>query len=51
MDRLIAFLNQAEGRDKTGKAIQYASRFISWHNKTINDDVHQAFKHLMCKFK
>ena len=49
MDRLIQFLNTSEGRDKTGKTIQYASRIIQWHQKGINDDIHQSFKNLYSK--
>ena len=30
MDRTIAFLNQAEGRDKFCKFIQYGSRFLMY---------------------
>lgn len=49
MDRFIQFINTSEGRDKTGKVIQYGSRIIQWQQKGINDEVHQSFRNLFCK--
>ena len=49
LDRVIGFLNSAEGRCKSGKVIQYTSRFIQWHQKDTNKVVHESFKALWCK--
>jgi peroxin-11B len=50
LNRVIQFLNTAEGRDKSGKVIQYGSRFIQWHLKDSNKVLHESFKALFCKF-
>lgn len=49
MDQFIQFLNTAEGRDKFGKVIQYASRFIFYQNQGVNEIISQSFKHLFSK--
>lgn len=50
LDRIIAFLNTAEGRCKLGKTIQYSSRIIQWHQKGVNQQIHESFRALWCKF-
>jgi hypothetical protein len=50
MDQLIQFLNTSEGRDKSGKVVQYASRFIFWQNQGVNEIISQSFKNLYGKF-
>ena len=49
MNQIIDFLAKAEGRDKSGKVIQYASRIIQWHQKGVNDQLHQSFRNLYRK--
>jgi hypothetical protein len=49
MDQFIQFLNSSEGRDKTGKVVQYASRFLHWQHKGVNDVLAASFKNLMGK--
>ena len=43
LDRVITFLNTAEGRCKSGKVMQYASRFIQWHQMD-NKVIHESFR-------
>jgi hypothetical protein len=50
MDRFIQFLNTADGRDKSGKVVQYASRYIFWYNKGSNDIISGSFKNLYSKY-
>ena len=49
LDRVIQFLNTTEGRDKSGKVMQYASRFIQWQQKD-NKIVHESFRAFYCKY-
>jgi peroxin-11B len=46
LDRTISWINKTEGRDKFCKAIQYASRFITWTTLTSNPEVSKRFNGL-----
>jgi len=49
MDQFIQFINTSEGRDKGGKIVQYASRFIHWHQQGFNDATATSFNNLQSK--
>jgi peroxin-11B len=46
MEKLIAFSNRTEGRDKFTKAIQYGSKIISWAFMYNNRQYHKRFNEL-----
>ncbi len=43
MDKLIAFSNQTEARDKFTRAIQYSARFISWSLIRVDVSLYRRF--------
>jgi peroxin-11B len=47
MDKIIAFFNQTDCRDKMLKIIQYGSRFIAWIlSKEDEEELEKKFRNL-----
>ena len=52
MDKLIAFTNQTESRDKLLKILQYGSRFIAWIlSKEDEEELEKKFRNLFSKIE
>mmetsp|Transcript_17445 Transcript_17445/g.19600 ORF Transcript_17445/g.19600 Transcript_17445/m.19600 type:complete len:225 (+) Transcript_17445:19-693(+) len=52
MNKLVAFTNKTEGRDKFCKAIQYASRYLKWYLEgKDNEDLKGRFTGLFNNMK
>ena len=49
VDRYAKFLSHGDGRDKFGKMIQYASRFMM-HQTRSNAETSQMYRNLFGKF-
>ncbi len=49
LERFLQFLSTSEGRDKSGKVIQYGCRFLKWHQEGKNQDVFTAVKNVQSK--
>ncbi len=48
MDKIIAFSNRTDGRDKFTKAIQYSAKLIAWYLREIDKNYYKKFNDLFC---